>query len=112
MSENIEYWMFAATTIYFTCYLPEIYANIRNRNANIYNVPEKVMMMAGTICALVYAIRTQNTPLIINYGPLLLLDFIALSMRVYYAYLTHYQSKPILPNTIMVGETTGNPLYK
>jgi uncharacterized protein with PQ loop repeat len=99
MSENNEYWMFAASILFFSCYLPDIYANIRNRNANIYNVPEKVLITSGTICALVYAVQTQNTPLITNYAPLLFLDFVSLFMRFYYAYLTHFYKNPILPIT-------------
>jgi uncharacterized protein with PQ loop repeat len=99
MSENNEYLMFTASILFFACYLPDIYANIRNRNANIYNVPEKVLITAGTVCALVYSVQTQNTPLIANYAPLLFLDFVSLSMRFYYAYLTHYHQNHILPIT-------------
>ena len=99
MSENNDYWMFTASILFFACYLPDIYANIRNRNANMYNVPEKILITAGTICALVYSVQTKNTPLITNYAPLLFLDIISLSMRFYYAILTHYYQEQILPHT-------------
>ena len=123
MSENNEYWMFTASIMFFACYLPEIYANIRNRNANIYNIPEKVLMTTGTVCALVYSIQTQNIPLITNYAPLLFLDFFTLSIRLYYAYLTHYHEAlpvAILPSDVVVDDlhpsdqthpvTVGHPL--
>jgi uncharacterized protein with PQ loop repeat len=113
MSENNEYWMFTASILFFACYLPDIYANIRNRNANIYNVPEKVLITAGTVCALVYSVKTQNTPLIANYAPLLFLDFVSLSMRFYYAYLTHYQTSPVAsPPSKLVVKRPVSPCHK
>jgi hypothetical protein len=86
---NDEYWMFTASILYFVCYVPELYANYRNRNANLYNVPEKIVMTVATGCALVYAIRTDNVPLMTNYAPLMALDIVATGMRVYYAWKTH-----------------------
>lgn len=81
-----DYLMNIATTLFFICYIPEFYANYANKNANMYNVFEKVIMLAGTGFALGYAVSINNTPLIINYSPLFGLDVIALSMRSYYAY--------------------------
>ena len=79
-----EYLMNAASVLYIACYLPELYANYKNRNANAYNVPEKIVMLTATIFALSYAILNQDTPLMLNYGPIFALDTVALVLRVYY----------------------------
>jgi hypothetical protein len=81
-----DYLMNIATTLFFICYVPDFYANYANKNANIYNVFEKVIMMVGTGFALGYAISINSTPLLINYSPLFGLDVIALAIRGYYAY--------------------------
>jgi uncharacterized protein with PQ loop repeat len=85
--------MYSASILYFICYIPELYANYKNKNGNIYNVPEKVIMILATGLAFSYAIINKNTELTTNYGPLLVLDVIALQMRLYYAYINH--SPPI-----------------
>ena len=109
------YWMFTASIVYFVCYVPELYANYQNQNANIYNVPEKVLMAVATGCALVYAVRTGDVPLITNYAPLLGLDVVALGMRCYYAWWTHRgvvvqpmdtgSMAPVVPRDIEMGGT-------
>ena len=57
-----------------------------NKNANIYNLPEKVLMLVATGCGFSYAMLNSNIALMVNYGPMLLLDITALGMRIYYAY--------------------------
>jgi len=81
-----EYLMNIASVLFFTCYAPEFYANFVNKNANINNVIEKVVMLIATTFALSYSIKINNKSLIFNYGPLFALDTIALSIRSYYAY--------------------------
>jgi uncharacterized protein with PQ loop repeat len=81
-----DYLMYAATILYLVCYVPELYANYINKNANIYNIPEKIIMLSAASLAFSYSIVTNNNALIINYGPTVALDIIALLMRVYYAY--------------------------
>uniref|UniRef100_A0A6C0B1Y9 PQ-loop repeat-containing protein n=1 Tax=viral metagenome TaxID=1070528 RepID=A0A6C0B1Y9_9ZZZZ len=78
--------MYTASILFFLCYLPEFYANYKNKNGNIYNVPEKIVLLLATSFAFSYAVINDNTELITNYGPILFLDIIALSMRVYYSY--------------------------
>ena len=53
----------------------------------MYNLPEKVLLMLGTIFSLSYATINENEALITNYGPIFILDFIALVMRLYYVTL-------------------------
>jgi len=83
---NPDALMNTATTLFFICYIPEFYANYINKNANIYNVVEKVILLFGTGFALGYAVETRNQALIVNYAPLFVIDVSALSMRAYYAY--------------------------
>ena len=81
---ELNYLMYSASVLYFICYLPELYANYKNKNANIYNLPEKIIMLIATSFAFTYSIVNNNTELITNYGPLLALDIIALLMRIHY----------------------------
>ena len=84
---NYDYLMNISSVIFFICYIPELYANYKNRNANIYNMPEKVLMVFGSGFALGYAVMNDDTALIANYGPILTLDVLALLMRAYYVYI-------------------------
>lgn len=86
MSFPVNYLMNIASMLFFSCYIPEAYANIHNKNANVYNVPEKIILLCGTGFALSYAITIKDTSLILNYAPLLTLDVTMLSIRIYYAY--------------------------
>ena len=83
---SYDYLMYGATILYLTCYVPELYANYINKNANVYNVPEKIIMLSATILALSYSVLTNNSALMINYAPNVALDIVALLMRLYYAF--------------------------
>lgn len=99
-----EVLMNTATALYFVCYVPEFYANFMNKNANGYNILEKVVMLLATGFGLGYAISIENMALIINYGPLFGLDVIALIMRGYYAYSNRYRD-------VRVHQKENNELY-
>jgi len=86
---NPDYLMYTASFLYISCYIPELYANYKNANANIYNIPEKIIMLIATTAGFTYAIIIEDTPLTINYGSILFLDIVALAMRVYYATINH-----------------------
>jgi lipid-A-disaccharide synthase-like uncharacterized protein len=77
--------MYTATGFYFICYIPELYANYKNKNANLYNVPEKILLLFGSILAFTYAVQLGDTSIIVNYGLAVGIDIVALSMRIYYA---------------------------
>ena len=83
---NPDYLMYTASFLYISCYVPELYANYKNANANIYNIPEKIIMLIATTCGFSYAVIIIDTPLMINYGSILFLDIVALTMRAYYAH--------------------------
>lgn len=78
--------MNTASALFFICYIPELYANWKNKNANFYNMPEKVVLVLASGFAFAYALVNNEDALIANYGPLLALDVIAFSMRLYYVY--------------------------
>jgi len=79
-----EYLMNIASVLYIVCYVPELYANYKNKNANAYNIPEKIVMLTATTFALAYSIANQDQSLMFNYGPIFVLDTAALLIRVYY----------------------------
>jgi len=99
---SYDYLMNAATVMFFICYIPELYANYKNKNANIYNLPEKVLILSGTAFAFSYAVCINDTVLVSNYAPLLTLDIIALLMRGYYIYknrlVQEIQDEPVAVN--------------
>ena len=73
-----------SSAIFFICYIPELYANYKNQNANMYNMPEKFLMLIGSGFAFSYAVTNENVSLMSNYGPIVALDLVALLMRLYY----------------------------
>ena len=79
-----DYLMNISSAIFFVCYIPELYANYKNKNANVYNMPEKFLMLIGSGFALSFAIMNEDIALMSNYGPIVALDVIALLMRLYY----------------------------
>jgi hypothetical protein len=79
-----DYLMNISSAIFFVCYIPELYANYKNKNANVYNMPEKFLMLIGSGFALSFAIMNEDVALMSNYGPIVALDVIALLMRLYY----------------------------
>lgn len=105
--------MNTASVLYVVCYLPEFYANYENKNANIYNVFEKIITLIACSCALSYSISINNKSLIINYAPALSLDIIALLMRSYYAYNNRNRDVKVIynKNVETVNETNMNPMH-
>lgn len=83
---STDYLMYIASVGFFICYIPDFFANVINKNANIYNVYEKIIILISTSFALSYSITINNNALIINYAPIFFLDFISLTMKSYYAY--------------------------
>ena len=93
-----DYLMNISSAIFFICYIPELYANYKNQNANIYNMPEKFLMLIGSGFAFSYAIMNDNVSLMSNYGPIVALDLVALLMRLYYV-VRNTATKPSEPPT-------------
>jgi hypothetical protein len=89
-----DYLMNISSALFFICYIPELYANYKNKNANIYNVPEKILIVFGTSFAFTYALMNDDITLMTNYGALLTLDVLALIMRGYYVYKNNNMIEP------------------
>ena len=81
-----DYLMNTASALFFICYIPELYANWKNKNANFYNMPEKAVLVVASVFAFAYSVVNNDVALMTNYGPLLGLDIIAFGMRLYYVY--------------------------
>jgi hypothetical protein len=96
-----DYLINVAAAMYIICYVPELYANYRNKNANVYNLPEKVLMLMGTVFSLSYAVLNDNSALMTNYGPLLVLDTVALFMRLYYV-CKNSKVNPPISSSVMI----------
>ncbi len=107
---SYDYLMNIATGLYFVCYIPEFYANYINKNANLYNIFEKIVMLSATGFALGYSLSTKNNTLIYNYGPLFALDTVALGMRGYYAYHNRGREVRVIIETNDI-EANRNPLH-
>ena len=103
-----DYLMNIASALFFIYYIPEFYANYVNKNANINNVIEKVVMLIATTFALSYSLKTNNPALIINYGPAFALDIVALSMRSYYAYKNRNIDVKVIENDSL---SIHNPIH-
>jgi hypothetical protein len=103
-----DYLMNIASILYFICYVPEFYANYANKNANVNNVIEKVVMLIATTFALSYSLKINNQALIINYGPVFALDIVALSMRSYYAYKNRNIDVKVIENDSL---SIHNPIH-
>jgi uncharacterized protein with PQ loop repeat len=79
-----DYLLNTASGLFFVCYIPELYANYKNKNANFYNMPEKIILLLASSFALAYSIANDDISLIANYAPILGLDIVAFLMRLYY----------------------------
>ena len=81
-----NYLMYSATAIYLSVYIPTFYAEFKNRNANIYNLPERIFLIIGSLFGLSYSILNNNTELIVNYTPHLMLEIIILCIKIRFAH--------------------------
>jgi hypothetical protein len=105
-----DYLMNIATGLFFICYIPEFYANYVNKNANIYNVFEKVILLTATGFGFGYALSIKNKTLVYNYGPLFALDALALCMRGYYAYRNRGHEVRVITEEFDI-ESNRNPMH-
>ena len=95
-----DYLMNIASALFFACYVPELYANYKNKNANVYNLPEKVVVATGSTFAFAYSVVNNDVSLMANYGPILFLDLVAMLMRLYYVYINIHYRKPDTPSAV------------
>ena len=101
---NPDYFMYSATFIYLVSTIPDIYANYKNKNANLYNLMDKGLMLIACCLGLTFGIFTNNMPVIINYLPSVFLDIFSLTLRIYYASQNKFKSLPGIQNTSTIIE--------
>ena len=92
---SAAYVLYAATFLYVSAALPDIYATYKNKNSNIYNLFDKGVLLTACSLGMTYGILTNNTPIIINYAPSVFLDALSLSLRLYYASKNGFEVEPI-----------------
>jgi len=107
---STDYLMNIASILFFICYIPDFYSNYINKNANYYNVFEKIILLTGTTFAFSYSITVNNKALITNYTPLFCLDIISLFMRGYYAYKNRNRNVRVLKNS-QYNNDIENPIH-
>jgi uncharacterized protein with PQ loop repeat len=81
-----DYLMYIATSLYFACYVPILYADFKNKNANLNNLPERVLSIVAGLFAIIYAIRVDSTPLKVNYIPHVIIESLVLGVKIVYVY--------------------------
>ena len=104
------YLMYTATGFYFCCYLPELYANYINKNANIYNLPEKLLLLIGTILAFTYSLQLGDMSIIVNYSLALFIDCVAITMRSYYVVINYRKQLEIQHIVKELNKLTDSPV--
>ena len=105
---DYDYLINTASALYIICYIPELYANYKNKNANVYNLPEKVLLLLGTGFSLSYAVLNDNQALITNYAPLFALDLVAFFMRLHYV-MNNCCAKTPVTTSVMI-QTDNKPI--
>ena len=102
-----DYLMNICTVCYLICYVPDLYANYINKNANVWNIPEKVLIFVGTGFALAFAVVTEDKALLANFAPLFVLDGASMGMRTYYA-CRNRQRRYLEMSAVAVGGKAAN----
>jgi hypothetical protein len=81
-----DYLMYTATALYFSCYFPIVYADMKNKNANLHNLPERILSLMAGLFAILYAVRIDSTPLKVNYIPHVIIESVVLGIKIIYVY--------------------------
>lgn len=106
---SFDYLMNICTVCYLVCYVPDLYGNWKNKNANCWNIPEKVLIFIGTGFALAYSVLINDQALIVNFAPLFILDGASLGLRSYYACKNRQQGRgPHIPLEDVAGSTAAH----
>jgi hypothetical protein len=101
--------MYIATAFYLLCYIPTVYADVKNANCNVYNLPERLSSICGTTFGLAYGLRINNTSIVVNYGCHIGLELATLVIKCYYAYLNGLAPAPVLEITNRAADAERGP---
>jgi hypothetical protein len=103
---NYDYLMYIATALYFACYIPILNADIKNKNANLNNLPERVLSITASTFAVVYAVKIDSIPLKINYIPHVIIESFVLGVKIVYIYRNGCSTK-----TVDVIQSMDSPIH-
>ena len=86
--------MYCATGLIMCNKVVEIGATYKNKNANMNNLPERILSLIANCLGMIFAVYTQNNPIFINYTCISFLDSVSLIVRSYYASYNKFEPSP------------------
>jgi uncharacterized protein with PQ loop repeat len=104
-----EYLMNIASAFFFICYIPSLYDTIHAKHVNIYSLPDKILIFIGSSLAFSYSFLNNDTSLMTNYGPIVVLDLTGLLIRAYRIYSNDFKQIEHLSDTEEKNEFQVNP---
>jgi len=93
-----DLYIYISTAFFFSFYLPEYYAAIKNKNLNIYNIPGVISLLLSQLFGLIYSLSINDNSLFINYSLTFSLDLIYFLLVIHYARYNKYNSFPMRDN--------------
>lgn len=86
--------LYISTAFNFLSYYPDFYSMIKNKNLNLYNIPEGFFVLMSGGFGIWYSIKTEDTVLLINFSVMTFLDIIYIAIIVYYSYYNCFGNVP------------------
>ena len=101
--------MYSASILFFACNVLDLYATIKYAATNSRISIKIIITTVGSFLALIYSIRINNIPLILNFTHIFCLNTINVIIRFYYTYcITNNAKEPTtlhpvssFPNTLL-----------
>ena len=93
---------------YSLCYIAMFYADIKNKNTTIYNLPDRFMVFTASMLTTIYSYRIKNYTFCVNYIILLILESCNICTKIYFIRKNYI--KNLLPTTNMIDETS-SPIH-
>ena len=81
-----DFLLYMATALFLSCSIPTIFADIKNKNCNIYNLPECMLVIVACALGIAYGMSIQNMAVVISYSPSICIETVVLCVKTYYAY--------------------------
>ena len=84
--------MYSASILFFACNVLDLYATIKYAATNSRISIKIIITSVGSFLALIYSIRINNIPLILNFTPIFFLNTTNVIIRFYYTYCIQERS--------------------
>lgn len=81
-----DFLLYMATALFLFTSVPTIFADIKNKNCNIYNLPERVCVITGCALGIAYGMSIGNMAVVVSYTPSVCIETVVLCVKTYYAY--------------------------